>query len=444
MLGSSFGTNNFGVSVLTLGTVQCLLHAFPGADISILDYGRESTLWNLRLRGQNVRLPLINIRFSKKPWQSNHIACLIFWALIAKLTPFAGMRRRIISGNSVLEKLEQMDFVTAISGGDSFSDIYGMTRFIYVALPQILALLLEKRLILLPQTLGPFRARLTKKIARFILRGANRIYTRDRKSVEVAQSFLNSNAPNNLHCTYDVGFVVQSEQPDDPEVIEKIRRWKRNGCLVGLNVSGLLFMGGYSRNNMFALKTDYRQLTYAIIDWFRTLGTGTLLLVPHVLGGEGSESDSEVCQTIYREFQPKLGERIQLLDSGLNERETKFVVGECDFFSGARMHACIGAISQCVPSVPIAYSDKFIGVMETVGVEGQVADPRKMTKEEIVDLVSSTFKNREAIRSVLRQTIPNVIESTLQLFIDLQGPLRAPVNAVEGTFEQQETPTSTV
>ena len=36
---------------------------------------------------------------------------------------------------------------------------------------------------------------------------------------------------------------------------------------MGLNVSGLLDMGGYTRNNAFGLKTDYRALIYNVIDF---------------------------------------------------------------------------------------------------------------------------------------------------------------------------------
>jgi len=34
--------------------------------------------------------------------------------------------------------------------------------------------------------------------------------------------------------------------------------------------------------------------------------------------------------------------------------ETKFLIGHCDFFVGARMHACIAAVSQYVPAVTLA------------------------------------------------------------------------------------------
>lgn len=417
LLGSSFGTDNFGVNVLALGTIRALLSAWPEACISIMDYAREPRTYRLLMDSRELEVPLVNMRFSKKPWQPNHIVFLLVLAGLARLAPTRGIRTKLIQSNSSLGQLDQMDLITAISGGDSFSDIYGMMRFIYVALPQILAILLGKKLVLLPQTLGPFRGRTTRSVTRFILRGADRIYTRDKlgfKTVEVL--FGNDHVLKKVFFHHDVGFAVEPVKPDDPPLLAKIDGWKLRGPLLGLNVSGLLYMGGYTRNNMFGLATDYRQLTQATLKWFQDLNEGTLLLVPHVLGAENAESDVSVCKMLYQEWRPVLGDRLQILDQDLSEREVKFVIGKCDFFSGARMHACIAALSQLVPTVPIAYSAKFVGVMQTVGADKQVADPRTMAQQEILGLISTSYVSRNVIQRALQGTIPGVVESTLDLF----------------------------
>ena len=55
------------------------------------------------------------------------------------------------------------------------------------------------------------------------------------------------------------------------------------------------------------------------------------------------------------------------------------------------MHACIAALSQTVPAVAIAYSRKFLGVMETIGVEDIVVDPQCMTADEDFCMPSPGF-----------------------------------------------------
>jgi polysaccharide pyruvyl transferase WcaK-like protein len=103
-----------------------------------------------------------------------------------------------------------------------------------------------------------------------------------------------------------------------------------------------------------------------------------------------------------------------------DQSEIKHVIGGCDFFIGSRMHACIGAVSQNVPSVSIAYSDKFAGVMESVGVGSIVADLRKVGEEDILRIVGETFDARDRIREQLRQTIPHVKETVLGLFSEME------------------------
>ena len=88
--------------------------------------------------------------------------------------------------------------------------------------------------------------------------------------------------------------------------------------------------------------------------------------------------------------------------------EIKFVIGQCDFFVGARMHACIGALSQNIPTVPIAYSDKFVGIMESIGLQSVVADPRSMKESEMLEVVERVYETRDAVRHELETIMPQV------------------------------------
>jgi colanic acid/amylovoran biosynthesis protein len=72
--------------------------------------------------------------------------------------------------NRWLQAVQEADVALAVSGGDSFSDIYGLGRFMYVALPQLLVMAVGKPLVLLPQTIGPFAGPTARAIARAIVR----------------------------------------------------------------------------------------------------------------------------------------------------------------------------------------------------------------------------------------------------------------------------------
>lgn len=419
LLGASFGTGNMGLNALTMGTLKAFFHRFPDGELFLLDYGKEGATYHVHLGGGMIPVQLVNIRFSKKFYLKNNIAWLIMLALLTKCIPFRPTQQKIIFKNDWLSRVAGADMVVSMAGGDSFSDIYGLGRLLYVSLPQILALLLDKDLVLLPQTLGPFRSWISKKIARYIMTRAKMVYSRDDNGVEETKRMLGLPARSEkVRFCYDVGFVLDPLKPQPVDPPSPLDDMRGTSPLIGLNVSGLLYSEGYSGNNMFGLKTDYRQLILDLIDFMIRKKNATVMLVPHVFGSDG-ESDSVACEEVYALLKDRYDGRLLIARGEYNQSEIKYIIGQCDFFIGSRMHACIAALSQNVPTVSIAYSSKFIGVMQTIGVAELVADPRKLEKEEILRIIDDAYEHKARLRGHLEKTMPHVKETVLNLFDEI-------------------------
>jgi polysaccharide pyruvyl transferase WcaK-like protein len=141
------------------------------------------------------------------------------------------------------------------------------------------------------------------------------------------------------------------------------------------------------------------------------------MLVPHVFGsGEQSESDVVACQKIMQEIDSSLRESVYTLSEDYNQHEMKALIGHCNFFSGSRMHACIAAISQFIPTVGLAYSPKFKGVFNSVGLEDLVFDLREGDIQSLVEGVDKVYQNGKMIRSSLKKKMPLVVRSIYRLF----------------------------
>ncbi len=430
LLGANFGTGNYGVNVLANGAIQCALAAFADPEIFILDYGRQSSIYTLTINGKEVAIPLVNIRFSKKIFLKNNIAVLLLAALLWRLIPVRSLRQALLNRNGYLRRIREADIVGSLAGGDSFSDIYGLARFIYVCLPQVLVLLLRKELVLLPQTLGPFKRRLTRWIAAYILRGSQLVYSRDRIGVEFARKVVGSGRDRCRFC-YDVGFVVEPHKP----LLNDITAAIPTECsgVVGLNVSGLLDMGGYTGRNMFGLAVDYQSLIHSLIAHFIEKENACVMLVPHVLGGPGvQESDLRAIRAVIGDIGERYGKKLVAADADYDHNEIKYLIGRCDFFVGSRMHACIAALSQGVPAVSIAYSDKFRGVMETVGAEPLVLDPRILDEVAIIQATMEFYRNRTSLARDLQAKLPEVKSTVLRLFSSL--PTQGLAKPTQPTF----------
>ncbi len=423
LLGATFATNNLGVSALTAGTIQSILHHSPDAEISLLDYGKKSLNYDFQAGNRKASIRLVNMRFSKKLYLPNNIARLILMALLLKLIPFQKLRTSIISKNYWLHHIHEADVIASLAGGDSFSDIYGFGRFFYVALPQLLVLFMGKKLFLLPQTLGPFQNRIVRAIAKYIIHHASVTYTRDFAGQKLLEKSLGLERLNGkLRFCYDVGFVVDPIPPGEMELADLLKKKKADCCVIGMNISGLLFMGGYTRNNMFGLQIEYNELIGDIIHFLMRKPDVVILLVPHVFGSsEHVESDAVVCEKVYNDLKTKYQGRLFFAAGNYNQNEIKYIIGQCDFFIGSRMHACIAALSQFIPAVAISYSNKFLGVMQTIGVDELVADPRRMNKKEIMNVVTRTFEQRDYLRLQLSLKIPQVKARVLNLFKEINS-----------------------
>jgi len=422
LLGATLSNRNLGVCTLAAGALQCIFTCFPRASVSILDYAVDPSADSASYDDRQVSIPVINMRFSKALYRPNNIAFLLVYAWILRLLPLGGLRDRLLSFNRCLRQVNTAQIAAAISGGDSFSDIYGMKRFFYCALPQILILLLNKRLVLLPQTYGPFRSRLSKVIAGSILRKVERAYARDKRSLTVVETLLKLDFADDRYLpAYDLGFAVGPAAPSEIEIEGISFPGARMGqTLIGLNVSGLLYMGGYNHGNMFSLSSDYPGLIKELVNLFMKKENTQVLLTPHVFGDE-AENDLSACEKVYADLKPLYGERLGLLRGEVDQGQIKYVIGRCDFFVGSRMHACIAAFSQCIPCVPIAYSDKFIGVMEIVGIDSaegiglMIADARSQSLFEIVTIVDKCYEHRGVIRDILTRTMPHVRQSAARI-----------------------------
>ena len=413
LLGASLDADNRGIGALAMGALTILRHRFPGCDIRLVDYSHEATTSHVSLAGEAVDIPLVNLRFSWKLWLPNNIVRLL---LAAAWLRWVGpeRRERILAGNPWLDQLARADMAVAVSGGDSFSDIYGMGRFFYMVLPQWLVLLLRRPLVLLPQTIGPLRSRMARWIAGHIVKHSQLSYCREVGGVHEAVSALGLDAKQNqVVFGYDMGFLLEPRRPPGL-ALPAFDSQTESRPLVGLNVSGLLTIGGYGGNNGFALQCDYPELMDRVLALLIDQRGANVLLVPHVFGA-AAESDTIAIDALYAKWHARYPQRLFRVTAPLDQAEIKYVIGQCDLLVGSRMHACIAALSQSVPAVGIAYSQKFAGVLSSVGAGQWVADPRHMAIEPILRMVDAAFTQRTTIHSQLVRTMAGVKRQALDV-----------------------------
>jgi polysaccharide pyruvyl transferase WcaK-like protein len=426
LLGASFDTCNMGVSALAEASIKCILKRWPEAEVILLG-GRSVGEYCLKVMNKEFRFLVIPLRFCKNIFLPNHFFVLASHAFLLRLFPFLSLKDFFIKCNSYLRLLLQVDLFADITGGDSFSDIYGMRRFVLGFLRKLLPIMLDKELIMLPQTYGPFKRPLTKFMARYILKHSNTIYSRDRDGVEYVRKLLNdADAEDKVQFVPEVAFVLDPQRPPNMDIGSLPNVRTNKSMVVGLNVSGLLYYGGYTGNNMFGLKENYGQIVCRIVDFLMSKEDVLILLVPHVFPPIGSDEDSVVendvaaCLDVYKKLSARYPARIFIVRGTYDQSQIKYIIGLCNFFLGSRMHSCVAALSQSIPAVGIAYSKKFMGVFDSIGLSDCVVDARTCAEDELLEKIGSVFERRELIQKHLQSRIASIRCEVLDIFKNLE------------------------
>ncbi|GAI48043.1 unnamed protein product, partial [marine sediment metagenome] len=128
------------------------------------------------------------------------------------------------------------------------------------------------------------------------------VYSRDRAGIEEVNKLLNDSENEKVRFAPDVAFVLDPREPQNTEISELRKLRAEDAIVVGLNISGLLYNGGHTRNERFGLKTDYRQLVYQIARLLLENDKVKLLLVPHVVPpASAAVNDVVACLELYEQ-----------------------------------------------------------------------------------------------------------------------------------------------
>ena len=417
--GASLDTGNQGCCALAVSLIKLMTDSKPNCRISLLFSSKIGGVRYLKVCGRTVKVDIVNCRFSPMSRLNENFAWILFLACLQRVIGFEPIRDRIIRSNPWLKSLKDADFVGNISGGDSFSDIYRLRQFLRSVSSSVIAILMRKELVLLPQTYGPYKSVFARGVARYVVKRAARIYSRDKNSIEVIHNLLGEKGKRKaVKFCPEVAFVLESIVPEDPDIRPKLDKDKRV-TLIGLNISWLLYVDTAAHKSAFGIQFSYREFIMSLIKRLMERTDAHILLVPHVTAPGGEEGEVALCREVVKSIDGQYSNRLHLVAQQYDQSEIKGLIGLCDFFIGSRMHACIAALSQCIPAVGLAYSDKFRGVFQSIGVEHCVIDMRGKEREEAMDAIVEAFEQRNSIVEILKKTVPEVKKNILEVFEEM-------------------------
>jgi polysaccharide pyruvyl transferase WcaK-like protein len=258
-------------------------------------------------------------------------------------------------------------------------------------LPLMLARALQRPYALCAQSIGPIRY--LRRFLRPILREAAFVTVRERiSSKEVAEIEPKAH----LSVTADLAFLLQPcSEKRLRALLEEQGLSQKQQTRIGVSASALLatkFAKTHSKS--------YVEFMAELCDEIGDSFDAEVILIPHVFGPRAGSDDRETILQIVSRSRYK----ITAITTTYRPEEIKAIIGTCDIFFGARMHANIAALSSNVPTLAVAYSHKSLGIMSLYKLDEFVLPVEELSITHTLARLKYLIDNQEAIKAPMTST----------------------------------------
>jgi polysaccharide pyruvyl transferase WcaK-like protein len=410
-----------GVSALFASAIEGLTRELGDVQWVVFDSGLGQRTKVFQMSdGTNLQLTHFGGRGGHRYYRPENLATMRLLSPLGQLGHYL---------NEGLRLIDSCDAVLDVSGGDSFSDIYGWKRFRSVSRTKMISLFRKKPLILLPQTYGPYRDARALKLAESITCRASMTWARDPNSFEVLKRLLGPTFDPSIHrLGVDMAFGLAPRNAL-ARIPRKLADWlaelPRSTPVVGINISGLIYNDPERAGSHYQFVADYQAAMVGFVNRLLEMDPVRVVLIPHVMDRPGHyESDQEACMDVAGKVSEKMADRLLVAPLDLDQSEVKWLISRMDWFCGTRMHSMIAALSSNVPTAAVAYSDKTLGVFDTCSQASQVFDPRILGTDAVIDGLLQSYIDRDSIRESLAVSLPRVNEIASAQMRDIAQHIR--------------------
>jgi len=310
--------------------------------------------------------------------------------------------KRLAFWKKAYKSFKSCECVWDFTGGDSFSDIYGMKRFCLNSALKQVAIWSRTKFVIGPQTIGPFTNKFALLWAKHILKKAKTCFVRD----SISEEYVKETFKITPLLTTDVAFSL----PYKAEL-----RNKQEKICIGFNPSGLLWEDTKGFCASKHIKLNYKEYVKGVLEFLCKNDCYKVYLIPHVFSKDmeiKEENDLRVCCEMKENYP-----QVEILCDFETPMEAKGVISSMDVFIGARMHATIAAFSSGVPTIPVSYSRKFEGLYSDLKYPYLIG-ATSMNTEDAIQKTVEWIQNTELLASKVKEAGP-LIKEKQQVLVDL-------------------------
>ena len=304
--------------------------------------------------------------------------------ILLKLTRFDCVRKffrkhySLVCDKNYIDALKNADLVM-ISGGHHLTDILSRESYYMLASNFYVPIALKKRIIMLPQSIGPATYNDVRQSIQYILENVDAIAYRDNSSFD----FINSLGVNcNASYVPDLLYSLSAKKVDD----------KRNTVGVALYHS-------YAEDNKNRiLPFTIKNLTL-IIDKLLDRGYN-IKIIPM------DEGDEEYSRKIYKNLTSKnKNEKYLIAQRGNSILELIDEFGGLSFVLAYKTHSTIFSMICNTPLIAIAYHPKSIEFMDKIGLSEYAIRDIDATCDNVMAMIEKLESNTDSIKELEKKGV---------------------------------------
>lgn len=273
-----------------------------------------------------------------------------------------------------------------IHSSGKITDWYTIYYSLYhVALAQSMG----KKVYVMPNSFGPFKALGVKKLVRKVLNRCTLVTVRETISKQALEEIEVKNV-----LSPDLGFYLSKESNDYIDnTISDIKTNYKGYKLVAMTARPYRFP------NSDNPERKYEEYINSMVEFSKWLFDNKYLpvFVDHTLAVKEHENDSSAINEITNKLDDS--KYAYISNRSMNCRNLKSLYSHMDFVVGTRFHSVIFSLSECVPSLAVTYGgNKGQGIMKDLGLQEFAISMSESNSKDLIEKFKDLSSKESAVK----------------------------------------------
>jgi colanic acid/amylovoran biosynthesis protein len=318
--------------------------------------------------------------------------------------------RLILPRNKIssLEVIKNSDVIYGCGGGYLHDSTYSF-------LPPLLELKYaqkhQKKVVLMGQTIGPFRTKIGRFFAKKIINDCTKLLVREEWSEEYLTKELNI-SNELIELIPDLAFSLEKINEEAATVLLRKEGVDTNRPIVGMTVRDWHFPGFSNADEKLE---NYLLSITKLINYLTESLNYQVILFPQVISPDAEDDDRNTSRKIFEKVIRK--ENVFAFVNDYDPTQLKGMISMCRVFIGTRMHSNIFALGSRVPTIAISYLPKTDGIMQMVNQKAYVKSINDVSYEWLHERFDNIIINEVKIRDEIDLNVKE-IEKQLEQLVD--------------------------